>query len=253
MDFGVDFSRIVNDVAAQLAAAGRHEPPEVLRSAAHVVLGAHWPHAHQAHRHHHHAKMDELAHRSPALRDLFTHVHQIAQAHPATRGLGIQFASWAFVPSFLTGARHGGGGHGGHAHAPAHAPGHLHPGHHHHPPHGRPDVEEGGGFWGGGPWWGGDWGPEVVVVEAPPAVETDEQRDFEEGPPVGTTTGRAGPVVVVPERAIGEPLGAPLNAAWAGVDGHGRQYLTHEQRRMDAVRPFGDGEPDWPAYWSQQA
>ncbi len=85
--------------------------------------------------------------------------------------------------------------------------------------------------------------------------DDDEQREFEEAPPVGATTGRcraASPVVFVPERATGEPLGAPLNAAWAGIEGHGRHYLTEEQRRMDQVRPFGDGEPAWPIHWSQR-
>jgi hypothetical protein len=235
----MDFGALVQDVAAQLAALGRHEPPEVLHSAAHLVLAAHWPHAHQ---HHHSQKMHELAHRSPALRDLFTQIHHVVHAHPAARSLAIEWPAWALPHT--TGASHGGahGGHGG-GHAPAH-------GHHHraHPA----VVEEGGAFWGGGPWWGGDWGPDVVVLEHP-AAEDDEQRDFEEGPPIGTTTGRARPVVMQPERVLGEPLGAPLNAAWAGVDGHGRHYLTHEQRRMDAVQPFGDGEPDWPVYWSQRA
>jgi hypothetical protein len=255
----MDFASFVQDITAKLTAAGRREPPEMLQRAAQLVLGAHWPHVHHAHRHHHHHKMHELAHRWPALQDLFTQIHHIVHTHPATPALGIamQWPQWA-VPHFsMTGARHGGGG-GGHrwgghpAHAPTHAPALTphphHPPHHHHPP--PQVVEEGGALWGGGPWWGG-WGPEVVVIDEAPREE-DEQRDFEEGPPIGTTAGHARPVVLQPERAIGQPLGVPLNAAWAGVDGYGRDYLTNEQRLMDAVHPFGDGEPDWPVHWSQR-
>jgi hypothetical protein len=246
----MDFASLVGDITRKLMAAGRPEPPEVLQKAAHLVLGAHWPH-HPQKQHHHH-RMQALAQRWPALADLFTAIHHILHTHPATHAMGmaIHWPQWAVPHLSLTGARaHGGGHHGAvhHAYAPAPAPAHPHPYHPHRAPEPVQIIEEEAGPWWGGPWWG----PELVVVEEPPSDE-DEQRELEEPPPVGTTTGRARAVVAQPGRAICEPLGARLNAAWGGIDGYGRQYLTREQRRMDAVRPFGDGEPAWPVYWSQR-
>jgi hypothetical protein len=224
----MDFTELVRDIAQRLAAAGRHEPPAVLHSATQLVLGAHLgqPAAHR--------KMHELGRRWPALCDLFEHVQSLLASHPVARHLGCSQPS--------TGRSHGGGrgGHGG--------GGHAHHGHH------VRHAEGEDGVLLGGPWWG--WAPpELEYVVADDHRDDDEQREFEEAPPIGATTGRcraASPVVFVPERATGEPLGAPLNAAWAGIEGHGRHYLTEERRRMDQVRPFGDGEPAWPIHWSQR-
>jgi hypothetical protein len=222
----MDLTEVARDIAQRLAAAGRREPLEVLYSAAQLVLGAHLGD------HAHHAKMHELGRRSPHLCELFEQVQSVIAAVAR---------HWRCAEPRTGRAAHGGHGHGG--------GGHPHPHHHQHHPHAATDdvaVSE-------APWWG--WVPpplEYVVLED--ERQDDEQRELEEPPPVGHATGRcaAHPVVVVPERATGEPLGAPLNAAWAGIEGHGRDYLTEEQRRMDAERPFGDGEPDWPVHWFER-
>lgn len=221
----MNFTDFARDISQRLAAAGRREPPAVLHSAVQLVLGA------QLGEEAPQAKMQELGRRSPGLRELFEHAHHLLATHPLASHFG-----W---PQLSTG-RGSGGGHGGHGH-------HGHDRHAH-----RAEVENEAVF--EDPWW--RWaspGLEYVVLK-PPSDE-DEERELEESPLIPQTTGRGGvgTVVVLHERAIGEPLGAPLNAAWAGVEGYGRHYVTAEQRRMDRVRPFGDGEPDWPVHWSQRS
>ncbi len=219
----MDFTALAQDIAQRLAAAGRREPREVLHSAAQLVLGAHLG------EHAHHAKMHELGRRSAHLCELFEHVQSVIASHPMAR-------HWHCAPPGTGRAAHGGHGHGG-----GHPPHHLHQ-------HAATDAAV-----MDSPWWG--WAPpplEYVVLEE--ERQDDEQHELEEPPPAGHTAGRctAHPVVAVPERATGEPLGAPLNAAWAGIEGHGRHYITEEQRHMDSVRPFGDGEPDWPVHWFER-